>query len=93
MQKKIDLSITQVEKREQRLGTIIAWTGKASELEAQSAYKNRGEGCKGCGDGCKLCEIKGPFTQGSVCSEQMVECQAGNVRDAVLIKPELFIKL
>ena len=86
MQKKIDLSITQVEKREQRLGTIIAWTGKASELEAQSAYKNRGEGCKGCGDGCKLCEIKGPFTQGSVCSEQMVECQAGNVRDAVLIQ-------
>lgn len=86
MQKKIDLSITQVEKREQRLGTIIAWTGKASELETQSSYKKRGEGCRGGGDGCKLCEVKGPFTQGSVCSEQMVECQAGNVRDAVLIQ-------
>ena len=34
----------------------------------------------------RVCELQSPFTQGSVCSEQMVECQAGNVRDAVLIQ-------
>ncbi|CDM67478.1 oxidoreductase/nitrogenase component 1 [Clostridium bornimense] len=83
---KINLDITEVESREQRLGTIIAWDGKASDLAAQSAYERRGSGCKGRGSGCKLCEVKGPFSQGSVCSEQMVECQAGNVRDAVLIQ-------
>ena len=86
MGKEINLNISQVEKREQRLGTIIAWTGKASELAAQSSYEKRDEGCRGKGTGCRLCEIKGPFSQGSVCSEQMVECQAGNVRDAVLIQ-------
>ena len=82
--KKINLDIPEVESREQRLGTIIAWDGKASELSKQSSYERRG--CAGGGKQCRLCEIKGPFTQGSVCSEQMVECQAGNVRDAVLIQ-------
>ncbi len=82
--KKINLDIPEVEPREQRLGTIIAWDGKASDLSEQSSYEHRG--CKGRGKQCSLCEIKGPFTQGSVCSEQMVECQAGNVRDAVLIQ-------
>ncbi len=81
--KKINLDIPEVEPREQRLGTIIAWDGKASDLSEQSSYGHRG--CKE-GKQCRLCEIKGPFTQGSVCSEQMVECQAGNVRDAVLIQ-------
>lgn len=82
--KKINLDIPEVESREQRLGTIIAWDGKASELSEQSSYERRG--CSGKGKQCRLCEVKGPFTQGSVCSEQMVECQAGNVRDAVLIQ-------
>ena len=82
--KKINLNIPEVESREQRLGTIIAWDGKASELSEQSSYERRG--CGGKGKQCRLCEVKGPFTQGSVCSEQMVECQAGNVRDAVLIQ-------
>lgn len=86
MAKKINLDLPQVEKREQRIGTIIAWTGTASELDKVSAYKERANGCKCSKDGCRLCELKGPFTQGSVCSEQMVECQAGNVRDAVLIQ-------
>ncbi len=72
--------------REQRLGTIIAWDGSASELSDLSEYSR-----KSCGSGCgekkrKLCESTGPFTQGSCCSEQMVECQAGQVRDAVLIQ-------
>ena len=72
--------------REQRLGTIIAWDGSASELSDLSEYSR-----KSCGSSCgenkrKLCEATGPFTQGSCCSEQMVECQAGQVRDAVLIQ-------
>lgn len=81
--KKINLDVSAVEPREQRLGTIIAWDGDATELHRQSGYAARGSGCSG---GCRLCEVSGPFTQGSVCSEQMVECQAGNVRDAVLIQ-------
>jgi nitrogenase molybdenum-iron protein alpha chain len=79
---KINLNTTVVESREQRLGTIIAWDGKASGLSEASAYS---KGCGG-GNGCRLCEIQGPFSQGSVCSEQMVECQAGHIRDAVLIQ-------
>jgi len=78
-----------VEPREQRLGTIIAWDGNSEELHEQSGYELRGQkerGRKGCGGNCRLCELSGPFTQGAVCSEQMVECQAGNVRDAVLIQ-------
>ncbi|AIQ63028.1 nitrogenase [Paenibacillus stellifer] len=85
---KINLKMTEVQNRERRLGTIIAWNGTASDLHTQSGYQRRGSGCKTKTnkDGCRLCEAKGPFTQGSVCSEQMVECQAGNVRDAVLIQ-------
>ena len=84
--KKINLNTPVVESREQRLGTIIAWDGKASDLSKESDYARRGCGGNGGQQGCRLCEIRGPFTQGSVCSEQMVECQAGNVRDAVLIQ-------
>lgn len=81
---KFDLKTSIVKTREQRLGTIIGWrTGKASELSRDSAFTC--SGCKGNG-GKRLCEAVGPFTQGSTCSEQMVECQAGNVRDAVLIQ-------
>ena len=32
MPKKINLDIAEVESREHRLGTIIAWDGKASDL-------------------------------------------------------------
>ncbi len=83
---KINIETPVVENREQRLGTIIAWDGKASELSSESAYARAG--CQSvCGDKARrLCELQGPFSQGSVCSEQMVECQAGNVRDAVLIQ-------
>lgn len=82
--KKFNLNTSVVDTREQRLGTIIGWkTGKASELSKDSAFTCAG--CKGNG-GKRLCEATGSFTQGSTCSEQMVECQAGNVRDAVLIQ-------
>ncbi|SDF96673.1 nitrogenase molybdenum-iron protein alpha chain [Selenomonas sp. WCT3] len=89
MPKKINLDMASVEPREQRLGTIIAWDGNSEDLHEQSGYELRGQkerGRKGCGGNCRLCELSGPFTQGAVCSEQMVECQAGNVRDAVLIQ-------
>ncbi|HEY8803905.1 MAG TPA: nitrogenase component 1 [Clostridium sp.] len=81
---KINLDTPVVENREQRLGTIIAWdNGNATDLLKESSTI-----CSGCGanNGERLCETKGPFTQGSVCSEMMVECQAGNIRDAVLIQ-------
>ncbi|MDR3205839.1 MAG: hypothetical protein LBT41_01905 [Candidatus Methanoplasma sp.] len=79
---KINLDTTAVESREQRLGTIVYWDGNAQELSEASGYSKKSK----CGKGCDLCEMKGPFTQPSVCSEQMVECQAGNVREAVLIQ-------
>ncbi|MCB2294817.1 nitrogenase [Clostridium algoriphilum] len=81
---KINLNTPVVENREQRLGTIIAWdNGSASELLKESSSI-----CNGCGanNGERLCESKGPFTQGVSCSEMMVENQAGNVREAVLIQ-------
>jgi len=81
---KINLTTPVVENREQRLGTIIAWdNGSASELLKESSTI-----CNGCGanNGERLCEAKGPFTQGASCSEMMVENQAGNVREAVLIQ-------
>jgi len=82
----INLKTPVVESREQRLGTVIGWQGKASDLAAESAYA-RGGSCGGCGQKARrVCEVQSPFTQGSVCSEQMVECQAGNVRDAVLVQ-------
>ncbi|MBP2653476.1 MAG: nitrogenase [Firmicutes bacterium] len=80
----INLNTAVVESREQRLGTIIAWDGAAADLSKESAYARGGCGA-GCG-GRRLCELSSSFTQGSVCSEQMVECQAGNVREAVLIQ-------
>ncbi|MCH3963720.1 MAG: nitrogenase [Clostridium sp.] len=82
--KKLSLDNTLVKTREERLGTIIAWrTGKASEILRDSEYTCAG--CKNNG-GKRLCEARGPFTQASKCSEEMVECQYGNVRDAVMIQ-------
>lgn len=81
----INLKTAVVESREQRLGTVIGWDGKASDLSKESAY-SRG-GCSSCGEKARrVCELRSAFSQGSVCSEQMVECQAGNIRGAVLIQ-------
>ncbi|MDP4176711.1 MAG: nitrogenase component 1 [Bacillota bacterium] len=82
--KKLNLNNSIVKTREERLGTIIAWkTGKASEILKDSEYT-----CGGCKEngGKKLCEARGPFTQGSKCSEEMVACQYSNVRGAVFIQ-------
>jgi nitrogenase molybdenum-iron protein alpha chain len=82
----INLKTSVVESREQRLGTVIGWQGRASDLATESAYARADCNAK-CGQKARrVCELSSPFTQGSVCSEQMVECQAGNVRGAVLIQ-------
>jgi nitrogenase molybdenum-iron protein alpha chain len=82
----INLRTAVVENREQRLGTIIGWDGKATELAKHSGYSRSdcGSSC-GSNKGGKLCELQGPFTQGAGCAEQVVEYQASHVRDAVLI--------
>lgn len=86
--KRINLKISDVENRETRLGTIVSWRGKASDLVEQSQYENRGKGERkkcGSGKGCKLCSETGPFSQATTCSSKMVDCQAGMVVDGVLI--------
>ena len=71
MAKKINLDIASVEQREQRLGTIIAWDGTTEDLHKASNYEVRGQRDRGtgCAGNCRLCELQGPFTQGSVCSD------------------------
>jgi nitrogenase molybdenum-iron protein alpha chain len=64
----INLKSTEVETREQRLGTIIAWDGRASDLSSYSGYAHGG--CDSCGQGGgKLCEQTSPFTQATTCCE------------------------
>lgn len=60
-EKRINLNTPVVESREQRLGTIIAWDGKASDLSKESAYARGGCGGDKNGSGCRLCEVRGPF--------------------------------
>ncbi len=89
MAKRINLDMTTVENREMRLGTIIGWDGSAKELIRQSAYDERSikkhGGCKGAGEGCKLCELQSPLNQETMCSNAIVQCQIGNLTDCVLI--------
>lgn len=59
----INLKTSVVESREQRLGTIIAWDGKASDLSKESAYARS----EGCGSACgakarRVCEMRSPFS-------------------------------
>lgn len=98
MAKKINLEMTSVENREMRLGTIIAWDGAASELIDESDYEGRKERKKGdptekhggcCGNGskaCRLCELKTPLNQQTMCANAIVECQIGNLTDCILIQ-------
>jgi nitrogenase molybdenum-iron protein alpha chain len=77
----IDLSAPNLKSREQRLGSIIAWDGAAAKLAQESICASRG-----CGDGEKLCELRGPFTQGVTCSERIVLNRLGGVSGAVLVQ-------
>ena len=98
MAKKINLEMTSVENREMRLGTIIAWDGAASELVEESDYEGRKEkkkgnqtekhgGCPGNGSkACRLCELKTPLNQQTMCANAIVECQIGNLTDCILIQ-------
>ena len=71
----INLNMTSVENREYRLGTIIGWDGKASDLIKESAYDERSAkkhgGCAGKGSGCKLCELNSPLNQESFYSTRL----------------------
>ena len=87
----INLDMTECENREMRLGTIIAWDGSASELVEQSNYDSRsqrkGSGCPGNGSkACRLCELNSPMNQQTMCTNAIVECQAGNLTDCILIQ-------
>ena len=89
MAKKINLDLDTVENREMRLGSIISWDGKASELIELSRYEERAMKQRGCGKnggGCRLCELEMPFNQQSMCANSIASCQAGNLRDCVLIQ-------
>jgi nitrogenase molybdenum-iron protein alpha chain len=79
---KINLDASETISRDQRLGTIVAWDGSASELSNASEYA---AGCGACGSGKKLCEMSGPFSQGSSCTESAVNSQVSSLRDAVLV--------
>lgn len=83
----INLKTSSVQSREQRLGTIIGWDGKASELARDSAYAY-GDCETRCGKKARrLCEQSSPFSQGgSGCSEAIAACTAASVQEAVLIQ-------
>ena len=57
----INFNMTSVENREYRLGTIIGWDGKASDLIKESAYDERNIKSVAValvrGLSCKLCEL------------------------------------
>lgn len=88
--KKINLNLPSVENRELRLGTIISWNGSAKELVKESDYEGRskrsGCGCSGNGAGCKLCELNMPFSQQAMCCHAIIETQAANITDCILIE-------
>ena len=88
--KQINLALDTVENREMRLGSITSWTGTASDLVMQSNYEGRSlikrEFECGKKNGCRLCELEMPFNQQSMCANSIASCQAGNLRDCVLIQ-------
>lgn len=81
----INLKTPVVETREQRLGTIIRWEGKASELARDSEQGFRREhGCDG--KGGQLCELESPFTQAAMCSECITVTHATVIQGSVIIQ-------
>ncbi|MCD8355328.1 MAG: nitrogenase [Clostridia bacterium] len=94
MANKINLEMSAVENREMRLGTIVGWDGKASDLIEESKYLERSQkkhgqrqpGICGTKSYCKLCELNSPLNQQTMCANAIVECQIGNITDCILIQ-------
>jgi nitrogenase molybdenum-iron protein alpha chain len=86
---RINLNLQNLENREERLGSIVSWDGKASELSRLSQAQNAERRCVACGKRggeCSLQELDMPFNQQTMCANGIVACQIGNVTDAVLIE-------
>jgi nitrogenase molybdenum-iron protein alpha chain len=79
----INLRTPVVVSREQRLGTIIRWDGKASELCDQSQSFRCGGNCSG---GQPIQDFDSPFTQANMCSESITVSQAAVIKNSVLIQ-------
>jgi nitrogenase molybdenum-iron protein alpha chain len=79
----INLKTPVVETREQRLGTIIRWDGKASELCEQSRSFCQSSGCS---SASSLTEFESSFTQANMCSESITVSQATIIKNSVLIQ-------
>lgn len=93
---KVNLNLANVENRESRLGSIVSWDGKASELsrlsqeqiESNEISRNGCSGCAGAkkGGGCRINELNMPFNQQTMCNNAIVACQIGNLTDCILIE-------
>lgn len=81
----INLRTPEAETREQRLGTITQWDGNAAQLAKDSAFTF---GCgRDCGRGGKrLCEQSSPYSQASMCAEQIAVTNATIIKDTVVIQ-------
>ena len=81
----INLRTPAAETREQRLGTITQWDGSAAQLAKDSAFTF---GCgRDCGPGGqRLCELSSPYSQASMCAEQIAVTNATIIRDTVVIQ-------
>src|SRR5208283_3959987 len=81
----INLRTPQAETRDQRLGTITQWEGGARELARDSAFTY---GCgRDCGPGGRrLCELSSPYSQASMCAEQIAVTNATIIKDTVVVQ-------
>ncbi len=81
----INLRTPQAETRDQRLGTITQWEGNAQDLARDSAFTY---GCgRNCGPGGRrLCELSSPYSQASMCAEQIAVTNATIIKDSVVIQ-------
>ena len=78
--RKINLSMSECDNREMRLGTITSWDGSASELTKASDYEERSaekqqKCCGKRGRACQLCELNMPFSQETTCINEYRSCQ------------------
>ncbi|MDR3375336.1 MAG: nitrogenase component 1 [Ancalomicrobiaceae bacterium] len=81
----INLRTPQAETRDQRLGTITQWQGSARQLAQDSTFTYA---CgRDCGPGGRrLCELSSPYSQASMCAEQIAVTNATIIKDTVVIQ-------